>query len=302
MLATAGFCAGAALPQTSTARLVPAALGLVSLWAAVLVGYLLRFNLPGTPYLLALGLAGIVLGLAAGVLTRPFSAAGNRVREWPPARRPGARLRPGRFAGPLRREQSPDRALRAHRTPRSGPSDTPAGLCPDQRRNDLGPTGVRARRRGPGPGPTAVGARGGHRLLCGWLALLPRASGLDMLEVLFAPVGVWVGVWIGERTRISAPMPATERAPMPPPATGPPPPPTAASEAGSRPRLPRLALPRPHPLAPLPPLDSLPSQPGAGGDPPASRSPSGWPCCCTWPCSSASATAGWWRSRPCCRC
>ncbi len=72
VLAVAGFCAGAALPRTSTARLIPAALGLVSLWAAVLVGYQQRFHLLGTPELLALGLTGLVVGLAVGVLMGPI--------------------------------------------------------------------------------------------------------------------------------------------------------------------------------------------------------------------------------------
>jgi hypothetical protein len=253
VLQVAGLCAGAALPTTSTARRVAAALGLVALWAAVLVGHQLRFHRPAAHDLLALGLGGLVLGLAVGVLAGPL------------LRRRATQSANGRLLGGLALACALAVSLAplAANNPLTAPfaSAAPFDLV---RRT---PQQVYVLIKGamiwvPLGFVLAVGGMdGGLRrwvpagviafFLVGW-PFFPALRVTDMLEVLFAPVGVWVGVWIGERTRSSAPTPATKWVPVSTTAAAPRAALAAVPEEQTRPRPLTLALPQPQSLDLLP--------------------------------------------------
>jgi hypothetical protein len=249
-LAIAGFCAGAALPRTSTARLIAAALGLISTWAAILVVYQLRVRLPGTIDVLAQGLGGMVLGLAVGLLLR--SSLQRRESIFGNSRVLGGlalvcamtvSLAPFAAGSPLTAPFAPITTFDlVRRLPdqvygliKGAMIWVPLGFV-------LAVGGLdRGARRWVPSGVVAF-------FLVGW-PFFPALRVIDLLEVLFAPVGIWIGVWLGERMRTDVPMPAAEQTPGAPPDVAPAPTPAAASEAATRPRLTAIALPRPNPPA-----------------------------------------------------
>jgi hypothetical protein len=274
LLAGIGFLSAAALPaETRFARRLAGLGTLALLWGAVLVGYQQLFGLSGTPLILAIGLGGLLLGILAGSLAAPALAriggrtgSGNR-------RALGylalgcalvTALAPFAADSPLR---SPIDSVGMNsllpRIPEQiyvlikgtilwvplGFIFAPAGKASIPRRWV----------------PAAVAAL----FFVGW-PFVDSLRVADLLHVLYAPIGIWLGLWIGETsalthavgdgagTHVRAPQQA-ESAPARVTAVADEDRPAAEQEQEqekdaqqSAPSSPAFGLPRPHPIALIP--------------------------------------------------
>lgn len=280
ILALVGFFSGAALsPRLRLRSLGLSVFGISVLWTATLFAFQIRYGLSGTIPLLWFGILGLVLGTTAGALSAR--------RMWWPAQKGKVDGRPLAYLAlacaliltlaPF----SPDNPLIA-------PFSTPGTIAlitqvPEQLYRLIKavmlwiPPGfvlaagnlAKVPRRWAPPGVAGF-------FLVGWPFFGALTAG-DLGEILAAPIGLWVGLWLGERTgsfeetvdarapesSLTAHGPAIAAAPRPSKAPGetaeiPSASSVPAPVASLAYRLrPAFALPRPEPLALLPSLGLL---------------------------------------------
>lgn len=209
------------------ANTLPASMGLTRqlrvlafpalLWIAALLGYQQHYNLPGTPLILGVGLFGLTLGMTAGTLATPvLSDLEQRVHS--DSNGPLAYLAlacaliaaliPFATDAPL---LSPFESVTLSNLPERVPQQIYRLIKGTML---WVPLGFLFQLAGQSRGLRRFVLAGvAGFFLVGW-PFLDALRASDLLQVLYAPVGIWLGLWIGEQTARAYPSSQVTEAPV----------------------------------------------------------------------------------------